>query len=151
MKEGFLMVNNQRDQPLEQSGTHPLYAGLEQRRAFPRVRLSIPVQVGLRGGEVACAKIYNLSPDGIQLRCDAATARRIHPSGKSITDGSGPRVLIALRLKHGPDLRTHVLPCKVFYVLAETSQEIIIGLEFGALKSAQREVIDAILSASLEY
>lgn len=145
------MVNKQRDRPLEQSGTHPLYAGVEQRRAFPRVRLSIPVRVGLRGGEVACARIYNLSPDGIQLRCDADAARRIHPSGKSITDGSGPRVLVVLRLKHGSDVRTHVLPCKVFYVLPETSQEIIIGLEFDSLKSAQRELIDAILSASLEF
>jgi len=144
------MVNGHHKQPLDETGSHPLYARFEQRRAFPRVRLRIPIQVGLPGGEIACARIYNLSPDGIQIRCDSATARRIHPSGKAISDGSGPKVLIALRLKHGADTRTHVLRCKVFYLLPESRKEVIIGLEFEELKSEQRELIDAMMSASLE-
>ena len=47
------------------------------------------------------------------------------------------------------DLRTLVLPCKVFYILPETSQEIFIGLAVAALRLAQREVIDSLLSAAL--
>ena len=144
------MVNSQHNRQLDETGTHPLYNRLEQRRAFPRVRLRIPVQVGLAGGQVACARIYNLSPDGIQIRCDPVTAKRIHHSGKPINDGSGPKVLIALRLKHGADVRTHVLRCKVFYLLSETPREIIVGLEFEELNAAQREVIDALMSASQE-
>jgi hypothetical protein len=108
------------------------------------------VQVGLPGGEVVCARIYNLSPDGIQLLCDTTATRCTHPSGKPIKDGSGPRIHIVLRLKHGADVRTHILPCKVFYLLPETSKQIMLGLEFDALKLAQRGVIDSILSASLE-
>ena len=119
------------EQALDETGHHPLYSGLEQRRAFPRIKLRIPVQVGLPGGQVACARIYNLSPDGIQIRCDPRTAQRIHPSGKVISDGSGPKLLIALRLKQGADMRTHVLKCRVFYLLPETPEEVIIGLDTG--------------------
>ena len=144
------MGDAQSEQKLDETGHHPLYSGLEQRRAFPRIKLRIPVQVGLPGGQVACARIYNLSPDGIQIRCDPNTAQRIHPSGRSVSDGSGPKILIALRLKQGADMRTHVLKCRVFYLLPETPQEVIIGLEFEELNAAQRDVIDSLMSASLE-
>jgi hypothetical protein len=144
------MGDAQSEQALDETGHHPLYSGLEQRRALPRVKLRIPIQVGLPGGEVACARIYNLSPDGIQIHCDPITAQRIHPSGSIINDGSGPTVLIALRLKQGADIRTHVLKCRVYYLLPETDQEVIIGLEFEELNAAQRDVLDSLMSASLE-
>jgi len=144
------MSDAQREQTLDETGQHPLYGGLEQRRAFPRIKLRIPVQIGLPGGQVACARIYNLSPDGIQIRCDPNTAQRIHPSGRIISDGSGPKILIALRLNQGADMRTHVLKCRVFYLLPEASQEVIIGLEFEELNAAQRDLIDSLMSASLE-
>ena len=144
------MAKSQDNQQLDETGSHPLYSKLERRRAFPRVRLRIPVQIGLPGGQVACARIYNLSPDGIQVRCDPVTARRIHPSGETISDGSGPKVQVAIRLKQGSDVRTHVLKCKVFYLLPESPQEFIIGLEFEELDSAQRDALDTLMSASLE-
>jgi hypothetical protein len=144
------MVKSQGNQQLDETGSHPLYSKLEQRRAFPRVRLRIPVQIGLPGGQVACARIYNLSPDGIQVRCDPITARRIHPSGETISDGSGPKVQVAIRLKRGADVHTHVLKCKVFYLLPESPREFIIGLEFEELDSAQRDALDTLMSASLE-
>ena len=145
------MAERQHDEPLGVTGHHPLHATLEQGRSVPPVRLSIPVQVGLSGGNIACARIYNLSSEGIQIRCDPGTARRIHPAGKAISDRSGPEVLIALRLKHGADIRTQVLRCRVFYVLPESPQEVIIGLEFEELNQAQREVIDALMGARLEF
>ena len=144
------MANSQRNQQLGDTKQHLLYSALEQRRALPRVRLQIPIQIGLPGGQIACARICNLSPDGIQIRCDTLTARRIHPSGNVVNDRSGPKVLIALRLKHGADMRTHVLRCKVFYLLPQSEQEVLIGLEFEELNAAQRDVIDTMLSASLE-
>jgi len=144
------MAESQPKQALDETGSHPMYIRHEQRRAYPRVRLRIPVQVGLPGGQVACARIYNLSPDGLQIRCDPITARRIHPSGNPIRDGSGPKVMVAMRLKKGSDVCTLVLRCKVFYLLAETPKEIIIGLEFEELDAAQRDTIDAVMSASLE-
>ena len=58
--------------------------------------------------------------------------------------------MVAMRLKKGADVCTLVLRCKVFYLLAETAKEIILGLEFEELDSAQRGAIDALMSASLE-
>jgi hypothetical protein len=84
------------------------------------------------------------------VRCDPITASRIHPSGETISDGSGPKVQVAIRLKQGADVRTHVLKCKVFYLLPESPKEFIIGLEFEELDSAQRDALDTLMSASLE-
>ena len=144
------MGNNQLPQDLDETGSHPLYGDLERRRAFPRVRLRVPVQVGLADGRVVRARIYNLSPDGIQLRCDSATAKLIHPSGKAISDSSGPKLFVALRLKHGADIRTHVLRCRVFYVLEEDLHNIIVGTMFEDLNPEHRKIIDAVMAASME-
>jgi hypothetical protein len=38
----------------------------------------------------------------------------------------------------------------VFYLLPETPEEVIIGLEFEELNATQRDVIDSLMSASLE-
>ena len=60
------MNKHTRNPQLDDTGHHPMYRDLESRRAYPRVNLPMPVQVGLPGGKVAVAHIYNLSPDGIQ-------------------------------------------------------------------------------------
>jgi hypothetical protein len=134
---------------LAQTGKHPLYQQLESRRAYPRLQLRLPVQIGLTGGQVVCARIYNLSPDGMQIRCDPGAALVINPSGRAISPGNGPEVLVAMRLHHGPDMRTQVIRCRVSYVLPESPKEVIIGLTFEVLLAAQREAIDAALDASL--
>ncbi len=135
---------------LEDTGRHPLYRSFESRRAYPRVRLRMPVRIGLKGGRVVCANIYNMSPDGIQIRCDRATARSIHPAGKKLREGAGPEVMVAMRLKAGGDLRTHMVRCRLSYILPQDTDVVVMGFEFREVLPAQREAIDAVLGASLE-
>ena len=144
------MENYQTKGAWDDTGSHPLDNNLTRQPAFPRVRLRIPVQVSLADGKVVCARIYNLSPDGIQIRCTPETASLIHPSGKSVTNGTGEKLMVALRLKNSTNIRTHTLNCQVDYVLPEGADEVIIGLQFDELEQSQRQVIDAALSASLE-
>lgn len=137
-------------QGLEQTGQHPLYQIHEARRGYPRVKLRMPVQVGLAGGRVVIARIYNMSPDGIQIRCDRATAASILPDSSRLTAGRGPEVLVVMRLTSGRDTRSHVIRCRLGYALPERSNEVIMGLAFQELLPEQREAIDAMLGASLE-
>ena len=135
--------------PLEDTGRHPLYKRFEARRSYPRVKLHMPVQIGLPGGRIACARVYNLSPDGLQIRCDGPTAKAIHPSGKPVKQGEEPEVLAVLRTEGGKDMRTHVLKCRMSYMLPQSRTEIIMGLIFQDLLPDQRAAIDALLCASL--
>ncbi len=132
------------------TGQHPLYRSHESRRAYPRVRLRMPVRIGLSGGRVVCADIYNMSPDGIQVRCDRHTALGIHPDARPVAPGAGPTVLVALRLRSGRDVHTIVVHCRLGYLLPQGPDEVILGLQFQELLPAQREAIDAVLAASLE-
>jgi hypothetical protein len=136
--------------PLDDTGHHPLYQKFECRRAHPRVKLRLPVQIGLSGGSVVCARIYNISPDGVQVRCDRATAARINPGGRAVTEGNGQELLLAVRLHHDGHMRSHVLRCRLSYMLPETEDDIIIGLNFQDLLPEQRAALDSVVGASLE-
>ena len=135
--------------PLSDTGHHPLYRGYESRRAYPRVKLRLPVQIGLPGGQVVCARIYNISPDGMQVRCSPEAALTLNPGGKA-GRGAGCELLVALRLRHHGNVRTHVLRCALTYMLPENREEVIIGLSFQSLMPEQQAAIDAVVGASLE-
>lgn len=152
------MANSRYGQQLDEAGCQPLYSSvcgtvhgsIEKRRAFPHLRLRIPVQVGLSDGQVAVARIYDLSADSIQILCDPVTAQRIHPSCEAVDDGGGPVIPIALRLNSGADVRTQILRCKLFHFLPQSEQAVIISLHFEELNAAQRKVLDALMHATLE-
>jgi len=143
------MSGNHEKDDLADTGRHPLYRGFQAQRAYPRVKLSMPVQIGLPGGRVVCARIYNLSPDGLQVRCEPQAARQIHPSGRPVGEGQGPEVLVVLRTRDGNALRTLVVRCRLTYILAESRSEIILGFNFLNLLPAQQSAVDALLAASL--
>lgn len=135
---------------LDETGRHPLYRVHESRRGYPRVKLRMPVQVGLPGGRVVVARIYNMSPDGIQIRCDRQTAASIVPDTGRIAPGHAPELLVVMRLTAGQATRSHVIRCRLSYALPESASEVIMGLAFQELLPEQREAIDAALGASLE-
>ena len=143
------MGAKRKQEDLADTGRHPLYRNFESKRAYPRVKLSMPVQIGLPGGRVVCARIYNLSPDGLQVRCDPGAARMIHPSGQPVAEGQGAEVLVVLRTRDRNDMRTLVVRCRLTYLLAESRDEIILGFSFLNLLPAQQSAIDALLAASL--
>lgn len=133
----------------DQTGQHPLYRRMENKRGHPRVRLRMPVQIGLRGGQVVCARIYNMSPDGIQIRCEPSAARAINPPGCEVAPGDGPPVLVAMRLDTGLDVQTVVVRARLSYALPESPDEVIMGLSFEEMGRGQRSAIESALSASL--
>jgi hypothetical protein len=135
--------------PLGQTSHNPLYRRLEAQREYPRVTLSMPVQIGLKDGKVVCARLYRLSPDGLQVRCDPAVARQIYPEGTPVVAAQAPEVTVLLRTHKGNDTQTQALPCRLTYVIADSRSEIIMGLGFVDLLPEQRRSVDAVLAASM--
>ncbi len=136
--------------PASGESRRPEHHEFECRRAFPRVKLQMPVQIGLPGGEVVCARIYNITPDGLQVRCDRATARSIHPGREPPASGQEPELLVVMRLRQDDDVRTHVLRCRVRYMLAESRDEIAMGVDFLTLLPEQQAAIESVVGASLD-
>jgi hypothetical protein len=67
------------------------FAGrLDEHRQHPRLALEIPVTFRNALGEHCAAMLSNVSPEGLQVRCDPATARLIHPAGARLEPGRQP-------------------------------------------------------------
>lgn len=72
---------------------------LDDTRRLPRVVVRRPARVLVAGGEQVSAMVYDVSPDGLQLRCSRAAASAIHPGGHPIRPGEDtPRVGVMVRL-----------------------------------------------------
>ena len=59
----------------------------DDRRRMPRIVLRCPGRATTGTGAVVDVTIRDLSPDGLQLRCDREAAQAIHPSGRAIKAG----------------------------------------------------------------
>lgn len=57
------------------------------RRRLPRVVLRAPARVVTSASEKVIVRVHDVSPDGLQLRCNRATASKLHPAGRSVRPG----------------------------------------------------------------
>jgi len=57
----------------------------EDKRQFPRLKLDVPALILCVGGEMVEAQVYDISPDGLQIRCSRKAALVINPGAKSVT------------------------------------------------------------------
>jgi hypothetical protein len=70
---------------------------VEQRR-FRRRLLARPVTLRNALGEACPAVLVDVSPTGLRVRCDAATARRMQPAAARPEPGRGPMLQATLEL-----------------------------------------------------
>ena len=56
----------------------------EDKRKYPRLVLQIPVKVHIENGLYADSSLHDLSPEGLQIRCDQETTYEIDTFGKKI-------------------------------------------------------------------
>ncbi len=71
----------------------------DDRRRMPRIVLRCPGRATTGAGAVVDVTVRDLSPDGLQLRCDRETAQAIHPGGRAIKAGEkAPYVEVAFEV-----------------------------------------------------
>lgn len=63
-----------------------LYDMYEEKRDYPGVSVNTLAKIYKKDEYDLNAILYDISPDGVQLRCNKSTAHTIHPAGKFITD-----------------------------------------------------------------
>lgn len=121
------------------------------RRALPRVTLKCPGKVILPGGDVVNVMIYDLSRDGLQLRCGKKAAHAINPDGKAIKDGASPleiQVLFYVPLDSGKG-RVKAKG-KLMYFSLIAPDIVALGLKFKSISSGGIEHLRSVVKAALE-
>jgi PilZ domain-containing protein len=115
----------------------PQFERLEDRRKYPRLKLQIPVQVQNQNGKRVAAILYDISPDGLQLRCDRKIADIIHPGGKQIAETDQPSVTVGFNLLQNGTNTEIIVRCSICYFALLTSSEnneVAFGLCFRQFK-----------------
>lgn len=86
----------------------------EERREYPRIVLDSPVNILYKIHRMD-AIIHDISPDGLQIRADSESLKKINPENEEITEENAPLVDITFFLKlHEMDMRINAL-CKMYY------------------------------------
>jgi len=72
---------------------------LERSRKYPRIVVDRPAEMIPESGEIFRVRAYDISPDGVQLRCDPATAGRFDVDGALADGGVKVHLRLALPVK----------------------------------------------------
>ena len=109
------------------------YESFENRRKYPRLIMQIPVKVQNQHGLNLDARLHDISPDGLQIRCEQESAELIHPGGKQITKNTQASVVIGFRLPQNEASIEIIVRCSIcYFVVLEDSgpDEVAFGLQF---------------------
>jgi len=104
----------------------------EENREYPRIVLDSPVNILYKIHQLD-ARIHDISPDGIQIRADSESLKKINPDNEDFTDANAPLLDITFHLKlYEMEMRINAL-CKMYYsnTLSETeNKDVAYGLKF---------------------
>ena len=108
------------------------YEHYEEARKYPRIRMKLPVQLYVDDCEYN-ASIFDVSPDGLQVRCNRETAAGINPKGKKINPDDNIIVKAVFSLPIKNESKQISVSCKLYYFVLlsdEKEEDIAFGLQF---------------------
>ena len=95
------------------------FLAFDEQRKYPRLKVDLPMKIGWQSGRKFNARIYDLSPDGIQIHCDEATAEMICPVNKSIGEGDiKPVVTITFNIPNPDGEKEIVVKSQICHICA---------------------------------
>ena len=108
----------------------PLLRHFEDKRRYPRVDVCTDVMVTTADQQVLKTRMRNLSAEGMQIRCDPETARKLHPQGTQIATGKEPRVTVRFELETAGGPAEFTSGAQLRYIAAKNPSVIAFGLKF---------------------
>ncbi len=125
-------------------------SNLDEQRAYPRITIDIPVAFRNASGQHCAAKLRNISPDGLQVRCNLVTAQIIHPRGGKIGDENQPllQATAVLPLSSGPE--TLSVGVRLLYTgTLSDAPHCVLGFQFLNLRPKARRIIDTFFAEQM--
>lgn len=128
------------------------YETYEERRRYPRIVLNTPVTLEF-GGNSLSALAHDLSPDGLQLRCDRKTLADIHPSGRFIGRDDAPILEAKFELEIRGRTEKVVATIKMYYFVLlpeEPERDVAFGGQFVEFREDGRGLVEAFIEEALQ-
>ncbi len=124
----------------------------EEKRKYPRVTVDRPMEILCDGRELQ-GVIHDISPDGLQIRCDRKTMQTIRPGGKAVKSGTGPLVNVVFRLPVGRRERTIKAEARLYYFVllpGEKPLDVAFGARFTSLGKDSQNDVEAFFRDALQ-
>jgi len=123
----------------------------EERREYPRIVINSPVNILYKIHRLE-AKIHNISPEGIQIRANGESLKKIDLYDENFTDASAPLLDVTFSLKlYGMDMRINAL-CKMYYsnsLFDEEERDTACGLKFINFEGDGSSQLDAFITQEM--
>ena len=116
----------------------------KETRLFPRIKRRLPVLITTDTAEGIYSNIYDLSPEGIQIRCDRAMAFKINPAGLPLNKKKLVNVKVSFPLPVADDVVKITINCEVSYMAIvpdNIDEQFAIGLTF---KKEKGQVVSSV-------
>jgi len=119
-----------------------LAARLNEHRQYPRFALEIPVTFRNALGEHCAATLSNFSPEGLQVRCGAATVRIIHPEGERLVPGRQPILQASLTVPVAGVAEELTLGVRLVHLgMLADEPGCVLGFSFLSLRPRARRIV----------
>jgi hypothetical protein len=124
---------------------------IEEKREYPRIIIESPVNILYKIHHLQ-AKIYDISPDGLQIRADSESLKKINPNNEEFTEKNSPLLDVTFCLKlYEMDMRINAL-CRISYTnpLPETeNKDIAYGLKFVNFEGSGSSQLEAYITQEM--
>lgn len=102
----------------------------EEKRDYPRVDVNTLAEVHKEDEYDVNVILHDISPDGVQLRCNRKTAHIIHPTGKFLTEKTSPKVVLQFSLPIEGNEREVIVQSKIYYFTIIATDIVAFGAKF---------------------
>jgi c-di-GMP-binding flagellar brake protein YcgR len=123
----------------------------EERREYPRIVINSPVNILYKIHRLE-AKIHDISPEGIQIRANGESLKKINLYDENFTDASAPLLDVTFSLKlYEMDMRINAL-CKMYYsnsLFDEEERDTACGLKFINFEGDGSSQLDAFITQEM--
>lgn len=128
-----------------------LHGDAEDQRTYPRIPGVFPVAFRNSQGQHCAASLRNLSPEGLQIACNMATAQIIHPAGGRLTGDNHPLLQATMVLPLAEGHQTLSACVRLLHVATTATASCLMGFQFLELRPKARRLIDAFYAEQLRY
>lgn len=125
-------------------------AGIKDKRRYPRIEVNAPIEITRNNTPPISSTVHDISPDGMQLRCDAKTGSKLGLLRLEKEGSNGTEIEAALRIQlaEGPlQLNTRNRCCYVREVL---NDYFAIGIEFVHMYDESRDHLMRFVERAIE-
>ena len=126
----------------------------EEQRKYPRLKLGAPAVIICADKQLVECHVYDVSPDGLQIRCTRNAAMAINPSCKQISPMDKLLVNVIFSLPTRDGNKQIKVICSVYYFTliqdADNKEDVAFGLKFKKFDGTCGRYVEQFIMQALE-